>query len=148
MYMNIFVYFFFSLLHSPLLSLQVDMFSGAVFIQQALGWNIYIAVIALLLITALYTVTGMCVSVSTESSPWSYFLITTILYLWIGLLIKSVVLLIGKWGLWYWKDLLDMKDLIKICYRLQYILLCVWVWHIQSLDNSRVLARWKCYSST
>lgn len=34
------------------------MFSGAVFIQQALGWNIYIAVIALLSITALYTVTG------------------------------------------------------------------------------------------
>lgn len=40
-------------------SLQVDMFSGAVFIQQALGWNIYVAVITLLLITALYTVTGM-----------------------------------------------------------------------------------------
>lgn len=38
---------------------QVDMFSGAVFIQQALGWNIYVAVIALLVITALYTVTGM-----------------------------------------------------------------------------------------
>ncbi|XP_061574984.1 sodium/glucose cotransporter 2 [Cololabis saira] len=38
--------------------ISVDMFSGAVFIQQALGWNIYIAVVALLLITALYTVTG------------------------------------------------------------------------------------------
>uniref|UniRef100_A0A7N6FFP1 Sodium/glucose cotransporter 2 n=1 Tax=Anabas testudineus TaxID=64144 RepID=A0A7N6FFP1_ANATE len=38
--------------------ISVDMFSGAVFIQQALGWNIYVAVIALLLITALYTVTG------------------------------------------------------------------------------------------
>lgn len=38
--------------------LQVDMFSGAVFIQQALGLNIYVAIIALLLITALYTVTG------------------------------------------------------------------------------------------
>ncbi|XP_066534137.1 sodium/glucose cotransporter 2 isoform X2 [Hoplias malabaricus] len=38
--------------------ISVDMFSGAVFIQQALGWNIYIAVIALLIITALYTVTG------------------------------------------------------------------------------------------
>lgn len=39
------------------------MFSGAVFIQQALGWNIYVAVIALLLITALYTVTGMVGSI-------------------------------------------------------------------------------------
>ncbi|XP_067307917.1 sodium/glucose cotransporter 2 [Pseudorasbora parva] len=38
--------------------ISVDMFSGAVFIQQALGWNIYVAVIALLCITALYTITG------------------------------------------------------------------------------------------
>ncbi|XP_064425479.1 sodium/glucose cotransporter 2 [Latimeria chalumnae] len=38
--------------------ISVDMFSGAIFIQQALGWNIYMAVIALLMITALYTVTG------------------------------------------------------------------------------------------
>uniref|UniRef100_A0A8C5A8U1 Solute carrier family 5 member 2 n=1 Tax=Gadus morhua TaxID=8049 RepID=A0A8C5A8U1_GADMO len=38
--------------------ISVDMFSGAVFIQQALGWNIYVAVIALLSITALYTITG------------------------------------------------------------------------------------------
>ncbi|KAF0030703.1 hypothetical protein F2P81_017434 [Scophthalmus maximus] len=38
--------------------ISVDMFSGAVFIQQALGWNIYVAVIGLLLITALYTVTA------------------------------------------------------------------------------------------
>lgn len=39
------------------------MFSGAVFIQQALGWNIYVAISALLLITALYTVTGVCACV-------------------------------------------------------------------------------------
>lgn len=36
------------------------MFSGAVFIQQALGWNIYASVIALLGITMIYTVTGRC----------------------------------------------------------------------------------------
>uniref|UniRef100_A0AAX7VRW7 Sodium/glucose cotransporter 2 n=1 Tax=Astatotilapia calliptera TaxID=8154 RepID=A0AAX7VRW7_ASTCA len=47
-----------SLLLYILTKISVDMFSGAVFIQQALGWNIYVAVIALLLITALYTVTG------------------------------------------------------------------------------------------
>ncbi|KAG2470706.1 SC5A1 protein, partial [Polypterus senegalus] len=34
------------------------MFSGAIFIQQALGLDIYLAVFLLLLITALYTVTG------------------------------------------------------------------------------------------
>ncbi|XP_023689201.1 sodium/glucose cotransporter 2 isoform X1 [Paramormyrops kingsleyae] len=38
--------------------ISVDMFSGAIFIQQALGWNIYVSVIALLSITALYSVTG------------------------------------------------------------------------------------------
>ncbi|XP_045704859.1 sodium/glucose cotransporter 2 isoform X2 [Phyllostomus hastatus] len=38
--------------------ISVDMFSGAVFIQQALGWNIYASVIALLSITMVYTVTG------------------------------------------------------------------------------------------
>lgn len=38
--------------------ISADMFSGAIFINLALGLNIYIAVILLLLITALYTVTG------------------------------------------------------------------------------------------
>lgn len=38
--------------------ISADMFSGAIFINQALGLNIYLAVIALLSITALYTVTG------------------------------------------------------------------------------------------
>lgn len=49
-------------------SLQVDMFSGAVFIQQALGLNIYIAIIALLLITAVYTVTGVPTDESRQTS--------------------------------------------------------------------------------
>lgn len=52
-------FFVHSFTPSLCLSPQVDMFSGAVFIQQALGWNIYVAVITLLLITALYTVTGV-----------------------------------------------------------------------------------------
>uniref|UniRef100_A0A8C2GA05 Sodium/glucose cotransporter 1 n=1 Tax=Cyprinus carpio TaxID=7962 RepID=A0A8C2GA05_CYPCA len=38
--------------------ISADMFAGAIFINQALGLNIYLAVIILLLITALYTVTG------------------------------------------------------------------------------------------
>lgn len=44
---------------APLLPSQADMFSGAIFINQALGLNIYLAVIMLLLITSLYTVTGL-----------------------------------------------------------------------------------------
>lgn len=34
------------------------MYAGALFIQLALQWNIYLAVALLLLITALYTVAG------------------------------------------------------------------------------------------
>ncbi|KAF1627324.1 UNVERIFIED_CONTAM: Sodium/glucose cotransporter 2, partial [Eudyptes pachyrhynchus] len=38
--------------------ISVDMYSGAIFIQEALGWDLYAAVGALLAVTALYTVTG------------------------------------------------------------------------------------------
>lgn len=37
---------------------QVDMYAGALFIQLALQWNIYIAVVLLLSITAVYTIAG------------------------------------------------------------------------------------------
>ncbi|XP_005810079.2 sodium/glucose cotransporter 1-like [Xiphophorus maculatus] len=47
-----------SLLLYAFTKISADMFSGAIFIQLALGLNIYVAVIALLAITALYTVTG------------------------------------------------------------------------------------------
>ncbi|XP_058509908.1 sodium/myo-inositol cotransporter 2 [Solea solea] len=38
--------------------ISVDMYAGALFIQLALQWNIYLAVLLLLTITALYTVAG------------------------------------------------------------------------------------------
>ena len=38
--------------------LQADLFAGAIFIESALGWDLYVGIIALLAITALYTVTG------------------------------------------------------------------------------------------
>uniref|UniRef100_A0A8C3VSR1 Sodium/myo-inositol cotransporter 2 n=1 Tax=Catagonus wagneri TaxID=51154 RepID=A0A8C3VSR1_9CETA len=37
---------------------QVDMYAGAIFIQQSLHLNLYLAVVGLLAITALYTITG------------------------------------------------------------------------------------------
>lgn len=55
---GVYFYFFFPSDPSPS---QADMFSGAIFINQALGLNIYLAVIVLLAITALYTVTGASV---------------------------------------------------------------------------------------
>uniref|UniRef100_A0A8C4WTS9 Sodium/myo-inositol cotransporter 2 n=1 Tax=Gopherus evgoodei TaxID=1825980 RepID=A0A8C4WTS9_9SAUR len=38
--------------------ISVDMYAGALFIQQALRWDLYVAVIGLLAITAIYTVAG------------------------------------------------------------------------------------------
>ncbi|XP_061456112.1 sodium/myo-inositol cotransporter 2 isoform X2 [Rhineura floridana] len=38
--------------------ISVDMYAGALFIQQALHWDLYVAVIGLLIITAIYTVAG------------------------------------------------------------------------------------------
>ena len=40
------------------LSLQTDIFSGALFIQMALGWNLYLSTVILLVVTAVYTITG------------------------------------------------------------------------------------------
>ncbi|WAQ99431.1 SC5AB-like protein, partial [Mya arenaria] len=38
--------------------ISVDVFAGSVFIQQALGWNTYISISAILVVTGLYTVIG------------------------------------------------------------------------------------------
>lgn len=38
--------------------ISVNLYSGAIYVQQALQWNIYIAVIILLAMTAICTVTG------------------------------------------------------------------------------------------
>ncbi|CAI5797476.1 glucose cotransporter 1 [Podarcis lilfordi] len=38
--------------------ISADIFSGAIFIKEAMGLNIYVAIIILLTITALYTITG------------------------------------------------------------------------------------------
>ncbi|XP_025019392.1 sodium/myo-inositol cotransporter [Python bivittatus] len=43
--------------------LSVDLYSGALFIQESLGWNIYLSVILLIGMTALLTVTGGLVAV-------------------------------------------------------------------------------------
>ena len=37
---------------------QADIYAGSIFIQQAVGWNMYVGIIVLLVITAIYTVTG------------------------------------------------------------------------------------------
>ncbi|XP_023580046.1 sodium/glucose cotransporter 4 isoform X2 [Octodon degus] len=38
--------------------ISTDIFSGALFIQMALGWNLYLSTAILLVVTAIYTITG------------------------------------------------------------------------------------------
>ncbi|XP_059545640.1 sodium/glucose cotransporter 4 isoform X2 [Myotis daubentonii] len=38
--------------------ISTDIFSGALFIQMALGWNLYLSTVALLVVTAVYTIAG------------------------------------------------------------------------------------------
>uniref|UniRef100_A0A8D1CTL8 Sodium/mannose cotransporter SLC5A10 n=1 Tax=Sus scrofa TaxID=9823 RepID=A0A8D1CTL8_PIG len=38
--------------------ISTDLFSGALFIQMALGWNLYLSTAILLVVTAVYTITG------------------------------------------------------------------------------------------
>lgn len=39
-------------------SVQTDIFSGALFIQVSLGWDLYVSTVVLLAVTALYTIVG------------------------------------------------------------------------------------------
>ncbi|XP_027863798.1 sodium/myo-inositol cotransporter-like [Xiphophorus couchianus] len=43
--------------------LSVDLYSGALFIQESLGWNLYVSIIVLIVMTAALTVTGGLVAV-------------------------------------------------------------------------------------
>ena len=38
--------------------MQADLYAGAIFIEQALGWDLYGAIILLLAIAALFTIAG------------------------------------------------------------------------------------------
>lgn len=61
--------------------ISVDMYAGAVFIQQALQWNIYLAVVLLLGITALYTIAGGLAAVIYTDAVQTLIMITGALIL-------------------------------------------------------------------
>lgn len=39
-------------------SLQTDLYSGALFVQVCLGWNLYLSTVLMLVVTAMYTIAG------------------------------------------------------------------------------------------
>nr|WLN44354.1 AAT14 [Sinonovacula rivularis] len=47
-----------SLLIYVFTKISADIYAGAIFIQQSIGWNMYVGIIVLLAITAIYTVAG------------------------------------------------------------------------------------------
>ncbi|CAF2951834.1 unnamed protein product [Rotaria sp. Silwood2] len=47
-----------ALLLSIFTKISVDLYSGAIFLNQALGWNMYVSVIALVLLAAIFTIGG------------------------------------------------------------------------------------------
>ncbi|XP_057605078.1 sodium/myo-inositol cotransporter 2 isoform X2 [Hippopotamus amphibius kiboko] len=54
--------------------ISVDMYAGAIFIQQSLHLNLYLAIVGLLAITALYTVAGFAAVGGLEGLEEKYFL--------------------------------------------------------------------------
>lgn len=45
--------------YSVFVYLQTDLYSGALFVQVCLGWNLYLSTVLMLVVTALYTIAGL-----------------------------------------------------------------------------------------
>ncbi|KAG2456683.1 sodium/myo-inositol cotransporter [Polypterus senegalus] len=72
--------------------LSVDLYSGALFIQESLGWNLYLSVILLIGMTALLTVTGGLVAVIYTDTLQAFLMI-------VGALTLMVISLVEVGGL-------------------------------------------------
>ncbi|XP_063068007.1 sodium/myo-inositol cotransporter-like [Engraulis encrasicolus] len=72
--------------------LSVDLYSGALFIQESLGWNLYLSIILLITMTALLTITGGLVAVIYTDTLQAFLMIA-------GALCLSVISLMKVGGL-------------------------------------------------
>uniref|UniRef100_A0A9J7YB29 Sodium/myo-inositol cotransporter n=1 Tax=Cyprinus carpio carpio TaxID=630221 RepID=A0A9J7YB29_CYPCA len=68
--------------------LSVDLYSGALFIQESLGWNLYVSIILLITMTALLTVTGGLVAVIYTDTLQAFLMISGALCLMALSLVK------------------------------------------------------------
>uniref|UniRef100_A0A672LCV7 Sodium/myo-inositol cotransporter n=1 Tax=Sinocyclocheilus grahami TaxID=75366 RepID=A0A672LCV7_SINGR len=68
--------------------LSVDLYSGALFIQESLGWNLYVSIILLITMTALLTVTGGLVAVIYTDTLQAFLMISGALCLMAISLVK------------------------------------------------------------
>ncbi|MBN3298279.1 SC5A3 protein, partial [Amia calva] len=72
--------------------LSVDLYAGALFIQESLGWNLYLSVILLICMTALLTITGGLVAVIYTDTLQAFLMIS-------GAFILMVISLVEVGGL-------------------------------------------------
>lgn len=68
--------------------LSVDLYSGALFIHESLGWNLYLSIIILIAMTALLTVTGGLVAVIYTDTLQAFLMIAGALCLTVISLLK------------------------------------------------------------
>ncbi|XP_030634866.1 solute carrier family 5 member 3a [Chanos chanos] len=68
--------------------LSVDLYAGALFIQESLGWNLYLSIILLISMTALLTVTGGLVAVIYTDTLQAFLMIGGALCLTVVSLVK------------------------------------------------------------
>lgn len=47
-----------ALILSVFTKISADLYSGAIFLNQALGWNMYVSVVALVILAAVFTIGG------------------------------------------------------------------------------------------
>nr|XP_020506422.1 sodium/myo-inositol cotransporter-like [Labrus bergylta]XP_029136396.1 sodium/myo-inositol cotransporter-like [Labrus bergylta] len=85
-----------SLLMYIFTKLSVDLYAGALFIQESLGWNLYLSIILLITMTALLTVTGGLVAVIYTDTVQAFLMITGALCL-TGISLFKVGGLEGVW---------------------------------------------------
>ncbi|XP_042369121.1 sodium/myo-inositol cotransporter-like [Plectropomus leopardus] len=76
--------------------LSVDLYAGALFIQESLGWNLYLSIIILITMTAVLTVTGGLVAVIYTDTIQAFLMITGALCL-TGISLFKVGGLEGVW---------------------------------------------------
>lgn len=43
--------------------MQTDLYSGALFVQVCLGWDLYLSTVLMLLVTGLYTIAGRLLAI-------------------------------------------------------------------------------------
>lgn len=79
---------FLSILLYIFTKLSVDLYAGALFIQESLGWNLYVSIVLLISMTALLTVTGGLVAVMYTDALQAVLMIAGALTLTIISLIK------------------------------------------------------------